>query len=756
MALFDPSASWIELTGFKLDCLVGICETEQKQVQPLEVDVRLHLPLDRAARTGDLRQSVNYAAVLDRVTFVAQHGQWGLLESLAGALCTLLLLEKGCDRAEVVVRKPAALKDLAMPSVRLARCRPSGFAPVGSLRSGCGGGGAERSQAADDAEVVEEVRDVRPGVALDVLAETPSGAVYRLRLAAGSRWSLPVEVAAQVLSGRVLVREPAEDDSDAEDITTHVAPGGVLARGAGVVLHAAGAAGATLLLVGQQKLGTYGGGGGGGTIPAYIALGSNVGDRSGHMCAALTLLQERCGTVAAVSQLYVTAPQHVADQPDFFNAACEIRTTLPPAALLRELKIIERELGRTAAADGEQYGPRVIDLDIVLYGSQEVDEQTVEGPLVVPHQLMRQRTFVLAPMCDIAPNLRHPGTGRTLKSEFKALCTAEAADGPKAARDGRLPQRVFPIRPDVYWPLGRRTYVMGVLNLTPDSFSDGGRGLDVDVTAAVTAAAAMVAAKVDVLDLGAESTRPGAERVTEEEEMRRLLPVIQAIRAAAGASASWGAKVVISVDTSRSKVAAAAIGAGADIINDISGGTFDAAMVPTAARLGVPIVLMHTRGTPKTMQSLADYDGDQVCGVVCDELFACVRSAHTAGLPPWRLIADPGLGFAKTPAQSMQLLRELPRFVSRLVRAPAAANGGGGGGGGCCASLVGASRKGFVGKVLGEPNPLKRQWGNAATVCAAVLAGADIVRVHEVDEMRQVALMSDAIHRGCLGDENAT
>lgn len=713
----------------------GIQETEQKLVQPLEVDLRLQLPLDGAARTGDLRQSVNYAAVSCRVAFVAQHGQWGLLESLAGALCTVLLLERGCYRAEVVVRKPAALKDLATPAVKIARCRPNKEVGISGV--------------ADDTDVVEEVRSVSPGVSLDVLAETPSGAVYRLRLAPGARWSLPTEVAAQVIGGRVLSREPidGDGDDDVESATTQISPGGVLPRGANAVLHAPGASGATLLLVGQQKLGASGVGGGASTA-ALIALGSNVGDRSANICAALDLMRKRCGEVIAVSQLYVTAPQHVEDQPDFFNAACELRTILPPALLLRELKAIERELGRATPKNGERWGPRAIDLDIALYGSQEVDEMTLEGDLVIPHRLMRQRTFVLAPLCDIAPTTRHPTTGRTLKSEFVVLCANEAANGPKATVDARLPQRVFPVRPNLFWPLGRRTYVMGVLNLTPDSFSDGGRGLDTNVEEAVVAAGRMVRAGVDVLDLGAESTRPGAERVTEHEEMQRLIPVITAIRGASGDAAEWGKSVVISVDTTRASVADAAITAGADLINDISGGTFDDTMIDTAARLKVPIILMHTRGSPATMRSLAMYEGDEVCGVVCDELFACVANAHTSGLPPWRLVADPGLGFAKTPEQSLRLLQELPRFVSRLVRAPHAIGGSGGGGGGCCASLVGASRKGFVGQVLQQPNPLERQWGNAATVCAAVIGGADIVRVHEVDEMRQVALMSDAIHRG--------
>jgi dihydropteroate synthase len=225
--------------------------------------------------------------------------------------------------------------------------------------------------------------------------------------------------------------------------------------------------------------------------------------------------------------------------------------------------------------------------------------------------------------------------------------------------------------------------------------------------------------------------------------------------AAAVGVAGWQARNTLqnAVDTTKAAVASAAAAEGADIINDISGGAFDEGMVKTVATLGVPYIAMHTRGTPKTMRSLASYPGGQVTSIVCDELERVVRAAHAAGLAPWSLIVDPGIGFAKDPQQSMTLLHELPAFVQRIVGAQP--GGGGGGGGGCCASLVGASRKGFIGQVLSQPDPLQRQWGNAATTVAATVAGVDIVRVHEVSEMRQVAMMADAIHRRAGGSGGA-
>ena len=463
-------------------------------------------------------------------------------------------------------------------------------------------------------------------------------------------------------------------------------------------------------------------------VAAFIALGSNLGHRARHLSRALTELRA-CGRVVRVSPLYVTAPQHVVEQPDFLNAACELHTRLPATELLLRLKAIERRLGRSVG--GIRYGPRKVDLDIVLYGTHSVETTTAVGPLSIPHRLMLERTFVLKPLCDLAPGFRHPAHAAPLAQEYARLCAKEAAAAAAAGGAPQLPTRVLAMREDVTWELGQRTYVMGILNITPDSFSDGGH--HDSLGAALCAARAMAEAGADVIDIGAESTRPGAPRVTEEEELRRLLPVIERIRAQPDA---WAQTVLLSVDTTRASVAAAAVRAGADMINDISGGTFDVAMYRTCAALQVPYALMHTRGLPAEMMARATYD--DLVGDVCHELSRCLRAAQAAGLPPWLLIADPGIGFAKQMPHNLEMLHELPRFVAHFTS---------GAEGLAAATLVGASRKGFIGKVLGQPDPLQRQWGNAATVSASVVGGADIVRVHEVDEMRQVARVSDAVHR---------
>lgn len=268
---------------------------------------------------------------------------------------------------------------------------------------------------------------------------------------------------------------------------------------------------------------------------------------------------------------------------------------------------------------------------------------------------------------------------------------------------------------------GKRTYLMGVLNVTPDSFSDGGQFYTLE--AARDQAQRLVACGADLLDVGGQSTRPQAEAVSLEEELQRVIPVIQAIRQTSD--------IPISIDTTKAQVAEAAVAAGADIVNDISGATYDSAMLPTVARLQVPIVLMHIRGTPKTMQQLTDYT--DLVGEILSFLRQRAEAAISAGVSAQRIALDPGIGFAKTYHQNLEILRQLGTF--RALGYPL---------------LVGVSRKSFIGHILEQPNPQERQWGTAAANCAAVAGGADIVRVHDVFEMSQVCRVADAIWRSRL------
>ncbi len=271
---------------------------------------------------------------------------------------------------------------------------------------------------------------------------------------------------------------------------------------------------------------------------------------------------------------------------------------------------------------------------------------------------------------------------------------------------------------------GHRTYIQGVLNVTPDSFSDGGKFNSLDM--ALAQAHQMVAAGADLLDIGGQSTRPGATTISLDEELNRVIPIVQAIRQ--GTDAYPALAIPISVDTTRVGVAEAAIAAGADVINDISAATFEPEMLGAIARLQVPLMLMHIRGTPQTMQQLTDYR--DLIGEIYGFLEERIQAAIAHGIPRSQLMVDPGIGFAKTYEQNIAIFQNLPRF---------AALG--------CPILVGPSRKSFIGHILNQPQPTERVWGTAAACCAAIAGGADMVRVHDVAEMVQVCRVADVMWR---------
>lgn len=289
-------------------------------------------------------------------------------------------------------------------------------------------------------------------------------------------------------------------------------------------------------------------------------------------------------------------------------------------------------------------------------------------------------------------------------------------------RAGLLDTTVFPPRSTYRLPLptgelilGDRPLVMGILNVTPDSFADAEH---IDAERAVDAALAMQAAGADIIDLGGESTRPGAVPVPAEEELRRVLPVLRALRGRL--------TVPVSIDTYKSVVARAAVGEGAAIVNDISGLQYDPAMASTVADLGAGLVLMHTRGRSSDMYAKAAYQ--DVVAEVCSELRAGIDAAVAAGVAPECIVIDPGIGFAKRPAHSYGLLARMAE-LSRALQRPI---------------LAGPSRKSFMREALDGRPPVERDWGTAAAVTAAVLGGAHVVRVHAVAEMVQVVRVAEA------------
>ncbi len=296
----------------------------------------------------------------------------------------------------------------------------------------------------------------------------------------------------------------------------------------------------------------------------------------------------------------------------------------------------------------------------------------------------------------------HPSKDRRLRAENRAR-----------AQNGRF---VLTVGGRLF-DLARQTLIMGILNVTPDSFSDGGKYLDKD--RAVARALQMAEEGADIIDIGAESSRPGAEPVSEQEETRRVVGVIEEI--------AKRIDTPVSIDTYKAEVARRAVEAGAAMINDISALTFDPNMAPLAARLSVPVILMHIKGTPRDMQKDPRYT--DLIGEIKSFLDRAVQHATGAGIDPERIIIDPGIGFGKTAEDNLTLIGHIRDFfeIGRPV-------------------LVGASRKSFIGALTGRPAD-DRLWGSIGAAAAAALLGAHLVRVHDVAQTRDALVVVDAIKR---------
>ena len=272
--------------------------------------------------------------------------------------------------------------------------------------------------------------------------------------------------------------------------------------------------------------------------------------------------------------------------------------------------------------------------------------------------------------------------------------------------------------------LGNRTLIMGVLNVTPDSFSDGGRFFGKEQ--AVEQALSMAGEGADIIDIGGESTRPYSEEVSCDEELRRIIPVIEAL--------VNEVKIPISIDTCKAEVARKALDAGASMVNDISALRFDPEMASVAAGAGVPVILMHMKGTPGNMQDNPRYDN--LMSEISDFLRDSIERAEAGGIPRDMIIIDPGIGFGKTIDHNLEIIKELNML--RSLERPV---------------LLGTSRKAFIGSILGN-EPHMRDTGTMASVSAGIMNGAHIVRVHNVKKAVETAKMIDAIISAASGDAN--
>ncbi|KAL5639783.1 hypothetical protein ACGC1H_006382 [Rhizoctonia solani] len=479
---------------------------------------------------------------------------------------------------------------------------------------------------------------------------------------------------------------------------------------------------------------------------AILALGSNMGDRFVNIERGLRALEKEGIKIVDTSYLYETKAMYHEDQASFVNGVCAISTSLSPTDLIALLKRVESEVGRTPTF---RNGPRVVDLDILFYDDISVNIIEGEFPLQIPHPRIQEREFVLRPLCDIIPVYTHPSEQKSVRGLLAALSPAE-----------QPMHRVMPLIPTAhpnasaktqhpYWIWGSKTYLMATLNTTPDSFSDGGDNLHTPDTPETSPALQYVRTSLsegaDILDIGGYSTRPGAAPVSPEAEIARVVPVVQAIR-------EDGIQVPISVDTFRGDVARAALLAGANWINDIRAGRGDypnspfpqpESMFAVAHEFGCSIVLMHSRE-----QTIDDtyYTSGTLDGVR-QELGARVAAALESGIRRWNIIADPGYGFSKSVSGNLELVRNLKRLVDPVEAGRALGN---------LPILAGTSRKSYLGLILagssgeqdGIPVPAKkREWATAAAVTACIQAGADVVRVHNVEAMRDVVTVADRIWR---------
>ena len=523
---------------------------------------------------------------------------------------------------------------------------------------------------------------------------------------------------------------------------------------------------------------------------ALLALGSNLGNRPNALRSALRLMQERHGMETLACSSLCASPPLDAMGESYVNAVAivgmqdeeGVREDARALRVLRAAMDVEREMGRVRRlAKGNE--PRPIDIDVLmdtdllieggralcsngpdmLRRRRHLNAGSVLDELILPHPRMAQRSFVLLPMAEAlfaseyllsddehAPQslrkcpdrrsvvgtmrqymrsfllnlrLQSGGDGKAFKklaSEQGLRCGIVLGDGSEAAADhGKMM---------LHRGGSGKTKVMGIVNVTPDSFSDGGKYEDLTETArierVVTDAERMVAQGVDVLDIGGQSTRPGALRVGDEEEARRVVPVIRALR-----GSPTVAGTPISIDTYSARVAMAAVDAGALIVNDVSSGTMDEDMFRTVSEMdaGVAYIMMHMRGEPTNMQSKENttYSVEgSVARVVGEELGLRVHGAISQGINAWRIGVDPGLGFAKTGSQSVELMRSLQAFRKSLPTVVSNAP-----------MLVGSSRKSFLSSLMArgvKEAAVDRDFASAASVAACVAQGTDIVRVRDI------------------------
>ncbi|CAO3698949.1 unnamed protein product [Rhizopus stolonifer] len=720
--------------------VAGVEAWQRLKEQPVVITVALYTDISAAGNTDHVTNTIHYGHVTKAITKLGEKSRFASLEALAHAIVHLGCVQFGAARTQVTVEQPKALLHASASGVKLARSQQDFSAdPITGEMSGLG---------VEDEMYVRDLRlhtivGVNPWereekqVVIINLQVFPSNLPYHGKEETKSHHlrtivrTLTRHIEASgyktIEALAVTVARLALEKCHVNKITVRVEkPSAILfADCSGLevtrdriwlkeVLEAERKQGVTFvhhtnrLQYRKEVPVEY-------NQTAYIALGSNMGDRVNNIQEALQRLETK-SIVLDTSFLYETAPMYHLDQPAFLNGVCKIATGLEPHGLLKHLKEIENELGRQPTF---RNGPRPIDLDILFYNDIVMSDDT----LTIPHASMQEREFVLWPLCDVARDMEHPRLFKT-NGQLLSQLLKVSAEGEGVSEM----HKVMPIQQNKIWAWDKKTYVMGILNATPDSFSDGGQHSDLET--GVEAAWRMKKEGADVIDIGGMSTRPGADdSFPEEEEIRRVVPLIEALRQS-------GFDLPISIDTFRASVAQRALEAGAQIINDISGGTRDPGMLKLMAETHAPVCLMHMRGDAHTMMSEQNttYENNDVLDEVTHSLHALVENAVAAGVHRWNIMVDPGIGFAKTPAQDFELLRHLGDLSknedSLLYGLP---------------MLMGISRKKFIGQATGVEEASQRTFGTAGAVAACVAGGANIMRVHDVKPMWEVIQVCDTV-----------
>ncbi|KAN0006955.1 hypothetical protein ACTFIU_005148 [Dictyostelium citrinum] len=509
----------------------------------------------------------------------------------------------------------------------------------------------------------------------------------------------------------------------------------------------------------------------------YLAFGSNLGDKFQNILNSFKRLEKQC-FIQSTSFMYESSPQYYREQDSFFNCACKVSTHLKPHDLLKFIKQIENDMGRVETF---RNGPRVIDIDIIYYNNLIIKTDDLE----IPHPLMWERDFVLLPLSDIAPNFIHPTLHITTNRMKLNLpnggnINSSSTTTTTTTNNNNIIEKVIRIG-NLNYNWNDKTFIMGILNVTPDSFVDGGKFNTLEKS--IQQATTLLEQGADIIDIGGQSTYPGAPQISIEEEINRVVPTIKKIREVLGND------IPLSIDTLHHQVAKEAILAGCNIINDVSGGMTDPQILLIAKEFRVPIILNHSQPTTQYLQqkqneqylnssndnnnnnnsssssSNSSSNGDSedssnddndnrskikqkidlsspsVITTLNSFFKERIETCTKLGLFRWQLILDPGLGFYKTYEQSIEILQRGKELMS--LGFPV---------------LIGPSRKGFIAntianaekdKSLPPPSPKseRRLWGTIACCCIGSMWGANIIRIHDIPEIRDAMLISDSVNK---------